>query len=117
MRMTLAWRYAALIVGAGLGFATSALAQDQSPDLTHVRMVKAGDTLPGFCEQIYGDPRLYLKVAAANGLDPRRALVYAGDLNRASAAPLLSAGARLVFTDSNRLRMIGPTRQAAGTGL
>src|SRR5947209_12582921 len=30
MRMTLAWRYAALIVGAGLGFATSALAQDKT---------------------------------------------------------------------------------------
>ena len=52
-----------------------ALAQDQSPDLTHVRLVKAGDTLPGFCEQIYGDPRLYLKVAAANGLDDFRHLV------------------------------------------
>jgi hypothetical protein len=52
-----------------------ALAQDQSPDLTHVRLVKAGDTLPGFCEQIYGDPRLYLKVAAANGLDDFRRLI------------------------------------------
>src|SRR5437588_2127563 len=30
MRMTLAWRYAALIVGAGLGFATSAFAQDKT---------------------------------------------------------------------------------------
>ena len=52
-----------------------ALAQDQSPDLTHVRLVRAGDTLPGFCEQIYGDPRLYLKVSAANGLDDFRRLV------------------------------------------
>jgi nucleoid-associated protein YgaU len=51
-----------------------ALAQDQSPDLTHVRRVKAGDTLPGLCEQIYGDPRLYLKVAEANGLDDFRRL-------------------------------------------
>jgi len=51
-----------------------ALAQDQSPDLTHVRRVKAGDTLPGLCDQIYGDPRLYLKVAAANGLDDFRRL-------------------------------------------
>ena len=52
-----------------------AMAQDQSPDLTHVRRVKAGDTLPGLCDQIYGDPRLYLKVAAANGLDDFRRLV------------------------------------------
>lgn len=52
-----------------------AMAQDQSPDLTHVRRVKAGDTLPALCHQIYGDPRLYLKVAAANGLDDFRRLV------------------------------------------
>jgi len=52
-----------------------AMAQDQSPDLTHVRRVKAGDTLPGLCDQIYGDPRLYIAVAAANGLDDFRRLV------------------------------------------
>ncbi|WP_437316190.1 CIS tube protein [Sorangium sp. So ce385] len=52
-----------------------AMAQDQSPDLTHVRLVKAGDSLPLLCYQIYGDPRLYLKVAAANGIDDFRSLV------------------------------------------
>lgn len=46
-----------------------AMAQDQSPDLTHVRVVKAGDTLPGLCTQIYGDPRYYAAVAAVNGID------------------------------------------------
>ena len=46
-----------------------ALAQDHSPDLTHVRLVKAGDTLPAMCFKIYGDPRFYLEVARANGLD------------------------------------------------
>ncbi len=46
-----------------------ALAQDQSPDLTHRRIVKAGDNLPGLCNEIYGDPRLYLRVAQANGID------------------------------------------------
>lgn len=51
-----------------------AQAQDQSPDLTHVRRIKAGDTLPGLCDEIYGDPRLYLRVAAANGLDDFRRL-------------------------------------------
>jgi nucleoid-associated protein YgaU len=49
-------------------------AQDHSADLTHVRVVKAGDTLPALCFAIYGDPRLYLQVAAANRLDDFRAL-------------------------------------------
>ena len=51
-----------------------AVAQDQSPDLTHRRVVKAGDRLPAMCQKIYGDPRLYLRVAAANGLDDFRRL-------------------------------------------
>lgn len=46
-----------------------ALAQDQSPDLIHRRVVKAGDNLPNLCNEIYGDPRLYLRVAQANGID------------------------------------------------
>lgn len=51
-----------------------AMSRDQSSDLTHRRILKAGDTLPGLCQAIYGDPRLYLKVAEANGLDDFRAL-------------------------------------------
>lgn len=51
-----------------------ALAQDQSPDLTHVRLIKAGDTLPALCYEIYGDPLRYLQVADANGLDDFRRL-------------------------------------------
>lgn len=49
-----------------------AIAQDQSPDLTHLRTLKAGDQLPLLCDQIYGDPRLYLRVAQANGIDDFR---------------------------------------------
>lgn len=52
-----------------------AMAQDQSPDLTHFRLVKAGDTLPLLCHEIYGDPGMYLRVARANGLDNFRDLV------------------------------------------
>lgn len=52
-----------------------AMAQDQSPDLTHFRLVKDGDTLPLLCHEIYGDPGLYLRVARANGLDDFRKLV------------------------------------------
>lgn len=51
-----------------------AIAQDKSADLTHVRLVKAGDTLPRLCELIYGEPRLYPEVARANGLDDFRNL-------------------------------------------
>ncbi len=51
-----------------------AMAQDQSPDLTHARVVAAGDTLPGLCTQIYGSPAYYLEVARANRLDHFRNL-------------------------------------------
>lgn len=51
-----------------------ALAQDQSPDLTHVRLVKAGESLPLLCDQIYGDPGRYLDVARANRIDHFRKL-------------------------------------------
>lgn len=51
-----------------------ALQQDESADLTHIRVVKAGDTLPGLCHEVYGDPFLYLEVADANGLDNFRDL-------------------------------------------
>jgi nucleoid-associated protein YgaU len=53
-----------------------------SPDLTHVRVVKAGDTLPLLTKAIYGSSRDYLRVAEHNGLDnfrdltPGRRLVF-----------------------------------------
>jgi len=53
-----------------------------SPDLTHVRRVKLGDTLPQLCFDVYGDPRYYLQVADANALNDFR---------------LLPPGANLVF--------------------
>ena len=49
-------------------------AGNESADLTHVRLVKAGDTLPALCQAIYGEPRLYIDVARANALDDFRAL-------------------------------------------
>jgi hypothetical protein len=39
-----------------------------SPDLTHVRYVKEGDTLPLMTYRIYGDPALYIQVAKYNGI-------------------------------------------------
>jgi hypothetical protein len=52
-----------------------AMAQDQSPDLTHVRVFKAGDQLPALCNEIYNDPHLYLRVARANRIDDFRNIV------------------------------------------
>jgi len=40
-----------------------------SPDLTHVRTVLAGDTLPLMTYRIYGEPFHYMEVARVNGLD------------------------------------------------
>lgn len=39
-----------------------------SPDLTHLRTVSAGDTLPLMAYRIYGDSSHYIQVAKANGL-------------------------------------------------
>ena len=41
---------------------------NHSPDLTHYRIVKKGDTLPMMCFLVYGDARYYLQVARANKL-------------------------------------------------
>ncbi|CAJ0819058.1 MULTISPECIES: peptidoglycan-binding protein [Ralstonia] len=49
-------------------------ADASSPDLSHVVTVRAGDTLPLLCEQIYGDGRYYAEVARFNGLRHFRAL-------------------------------------------
>lgn len=45
-----------------------------SPDVSHVRLVRVGDTLPLLCQEIYGSPQPYLLVARANRLDNVRAL-------------------------------------------
>lgn len=52
----------------------------RSPDLTHRRTVKPGDTLPFLCFQVYGDPRHYLYVAAFNGLEDFRSLAVGAPL-------------------------------------
>ncbi|MFV0605082.1 MAG: LysM peptidoglycan-binding domain-containing protein [Niabella sp.] len=45
-----------------------------SPDLTHVRIVKEGDTLPALCYEVYGDSKYYLEVVRANNLQNFRKL-------------------------------------------
>ncbi|MHA6622512.1 CIS tube protein [Pseudonocardia sp. DLS-67] len=67
-----------------------ALENRRSPDLTQRRTVRPGDTLPLLCGEVYGEPRHYLFVAAANRLDNIRFL----DVGRALVFPPLPAEAR-----------------------
>jgi LysM repeat protein len=53
---------------------SQAIAQNESPDLAHLYLVKAGDTLPSLCDRIYGDPNYYLEVARVNQIDNFRRL-------------------------------------------
>lgn len=46
----------------------------QSPDITHARIVQAGDTLPLLAKKVYGSSGYYLKLAKANELDHFREL-------------------------------------------
>jgi nucleoid-associated protein YgaU len=52
----------------------SARENNKSPDLTHYRTVKDGDTLPLMTHRIYGDSKYYLEVAKANNLMNFRSL-------------------------------------------
>lgn len=48
--------------------------QKSSPDLSHARAVRSGDTLPLMTQAIYGSSQRYLDVARYNGLDDFRML-------------------------------------------
>jgi len=52
------------------------VAQDDphSPDITHYRVVKSGETLPWLCYQVYGDSKYYLQIAKVNKLTDFRNL-------------------------------------------
>lgn len=58
-----------------------------SPDVTHVRVVRAGDTLPLLCKEIYGSSAHYLRVARDNGLDDFRNLTPGRSLTFAPLPP------------------------------
>ena len=49
-------------------------AAKSSPDLTHMRVVKAGDTLPLMTYNIYGDSSYYVEVAKRNNLSSFNAI-------------------------------------------
>lgn len=55
-------------VGATTPREAAAKESKSSPDLTHVRVVKAGDTLPMMCQNIYKNSAMYIEVAKINGL-------------------------------------------------
>lgn len=59
---------------------SQAIAQNESPDLAHLHLVKAGDTLPSLCDRIYGDPNYYLEVARVNQIDNFRSLAAGSKL-------------------------------------
>jgi hypothetical protein len=61
-----------------------------SPDLTHIVTVIAGDTLPALCHRIYGDSRYYARVARFNQLSGFRDLMPGTQL---LFPPLASPGA------------------------
>lgn len=50
-------------------------ANRSSPDMTHMVMVREGDTLPLLCHRIYNDAARYMEVARTNNLDGFRALM------------------------------------------
>ena len=62
---------------------------NSSPDLTHVRIVKEGDTLPLMAFRIYGDSKYYLEVAKVNEITNFRKLnvgqkIYFPPINKVS---------------------------------
>ena len=52
----------------------AAIENRQSPDLTHIRTVTQGDTLPLLCYKEYGDSKYYYQVAQYNGLQDFKSL-------------------------------------------
>jgi hypothetical protein len=44
------------------------ITKQNSPDMTHVRTVQAGDNLPMMCQEVYGSNSYYLEVARVNGM-------------------------------------------------
>ncbi len=57
-----------------------AMENNQSPDLTHLRIVEEGDTLPLMSYRIYGDSKYYLAVAKANNISNFRKLTVGQQL-------------------------------------
>ena len=63
-----------------------------------------------------GDGSGITELAAEHMLDPRHALVYAGDVNRRTISQLVASGAQLAFTDSNRRQILAASSLTANVG-
>ena len=63
-----------------------------SSDLTHVRIVKAGETLPLIAKDVYGDASLYMEIARINGLRNFRKLEAGTELILPPVEKLASNG-------------------------
>lgn len=70
----------ARFVGDILAEKLAKLQQKSSPDLTHSRVVRHGDTLPLLTKNVYGSSERYLDVAQYNGLDDFRKLLPGQEL-------------------------------------
>ena len=46
--------------------------KNSSPDMTHIKLIKAGDSLSGMCLDIYGGENYFVQVAQANGFNHLR---------------------------------------------
>ncbi|MCR9254040.1 MAG: LysM peptidoglycan-binding domain-containing protein [bacterium] len=46
----------------------AAKTNSNSPDMSHIKTIKAGDNLPALCYEIYGDSKYYLQIAEHNGI-------------------------------------------------
>lgn len=66
----------------------------QSPDITHARTIRAGDSLPALTKNIYGSSEHYLLVARFNDLDDFRLLTPGQQLLFPPLAELAVKGAR-----------------------
>ena len=51
-----------------------------SPDLTHRRRIKKGESLPWLCNIIYGDPKYYIQVARSNNITNFRSIKEATEI-------------------------------------
>jgi hypothetical protein len=59
----------------------------ESPDLSHRRLVRSGDTLPQLCLEVYGSAHHYVRVAEVNALDTFRTLQPGAELVFPPLAP------------------------------
>ena len=56
-------------------------AKKSSPDMTHIKTLRAGDSLPGLCQEIYRGENYFVQVAEANGLNHLRGIKAGQDLS------------------------------------